>query len=53
VFLSERRAPISPAGFRKLIARVGEAGEFPFPVHPHMFADIPTLFAQLRAPAPT
>src|SRR6266496_3811971 len=36
VFLTERRAPISPAGFRKLIARVGEAGEFPFPVHPHM-----------------
>src|SRR6266496_1305718 len=27
VFLTERRAPISPAGFRKLIARVGEAGE--------------------------
>lgn len=36
VFLTERRAPISPAGFRKLIARIAEAGEFPFPVHPHM-----------------
>jgi type 1 fimbriae regulatory protein FimE len=36
VFLTERRAPISPAGFRKLMARIGEAGEFPFPVHPHM-----------------
>ena len=36
VFLTERRAPISPAGFRKMLARVGEEGEFPFPVHPHM-----------------
>ena len=31
VFLTERRAPISPAGFRKLLARIGEAGNFPFP----------------------
>jgi len=36
VFLTERRAPISTAGFRKMVARVGEAGRFPFPVHPHM-----------------
>jgi integrase len=36
VFLTERRAPISPAGFRKMLARVGGEGEFPFPVHPHM-----------------
>ena len=27
---------MSPAGFRKMFARTGEAGEFPFPVHPHM-----------------
>src|SRR5712691_10444549 len=36
VFLTERRAPISTAGFRKMVARVGETGKFPFPVHPHM-----------------
>jgi type 1 fimbriae regulatory protein FimB/type 1 fimbriae regulatory protein FimE len=36
VFLTERRAPISTAGFRKMLARVGETGKFPFPVHPHM-----------------
>jgi hypothetical protein len=36
VFLTERRAPISTAGFRKMLTRVGEEGEFPFPVHPHM-----------------
>jgi type 1 fimbriae regulatory protein FimB/type 1 fimbriae regulatory protein FimE len=36
VFLTERRAPISTAGFRKMVARVGKAGKFPFPVHPHM-----------------
>ena len=36
VFTTERQAPMSPAGFRKMLARTGEAGAFPFPVHPHM-----------------
>jgi type 1 fimbriae regulatory protein FimE len=36
VFMTERSAPMTPAGFRKLIARLAEAAEFPFPVHPHM-----------------
>jgi site-specific recombinase XerD len=36
VFMTERDAPISPAGFRKMIARLGEAGKMPFPIHPHM-----------------
>jgi len=36
VFLTERRAPMTPAGFRKMIERAGEGGDFPFPVHPHM-----------------
>ena len=36
VFLTERRAPMTAAGFRKLIARTGESAELPFPVHPHM-----------------
>jgi integrase len=36
VFLSERGAPVSPAGFLKMLARLGEAAGFPFPVHPHM-----------------
>jgi site-specific recombinase XerD len=36
VFLTERRSPMSPAGFRKMLARTGEGSEFPFPVHPHM-----------------
>jgi type 1 fimbriae regulatory protein FimB/type 1 fimbriae regulatory protein FimE len=36
VFLSERNAPVSPAGFRKMLARIGEATSLPFPVHPHM-----------------
>jgi site-specific recombinase XerD len=36
VFTTERRAPMSPAGFRKMLARTGEAGAFPFLVHPHM-----------------
>ena len=36
VFTTERLAPMSPDGFRKLVARVGEAARLPFPVHPHM-----------------
>ena len=36
VFLTERRAPMTAAGFRKVIARTGESANFPFPVHPHM-----------------
>jgi len=27
---------MTPAGFRKLFAGLGEAAKFPFPVHPHM-----------------
>lgn len=36
VFLSERGAPLTPAGFLKLLVRLGEAAAFPFPIHPHM-----------------
>jgi type 1 fimbriae regulatory protein FimB/type 1 fimbriae regulatory protein FimE len=36
VFTTERRAPMTTAGFRKMLARIGENAEFPFPVHPHM-----------------
>ena len=36
VFMTERGAPMSAAGFRKLLARLGDAAKFPFRVHPHM-----------------
>lgn len=36
VFNTERLSPMSAAGFRKTLARVGEGSNFPFPVHPHM-----------------
>jgi integrase len=36
VFLSERLAPMTTAGFRKMITRISGQAEFPFPVHPHM-----------------
>jgi integrase len=36
VFMSERGAPMSPVGFRRLFERLGEAAKMPFPVHPHM-----------------
>jgi type 1 fimbriae regulatory protein FimE len=34
--MTERAAPITTAGFRKMMARTGACAEFPFPVHPHM-----------------
>src|SRR4051812_13201068 len=34
VFTTERRAPMSPAGFRKMLARTGEAGGVSFPGPP-------------------
>jgi type 1 fimbriae regulatory protein FimB/type 1 fimbriae regulatory protein FimE len=36
VFTSERGAPLTTAGFRKLIVRLGVAAELGFPAHPHM-----------------
>lgn len=36
VFVSERAAPLTTAGFRKLIARLGVEAKFDFAVHPHM-----------------
>ena len=36
VFTTERRAPMTSAGFRKLLSRIGEAARLPFPIHPHM-----------------
>ena len=36
VFMTERGAPMTPAGFRKFLARLGVAAKFPFSVHPHM-----------------
>jgi type 1 fimbriae regulatory protein FimB/type 1 fimbriae regulatory protein FimE len=36
IFTSERGAPFTPAGFRKMIARLGVTAGFGFPVHPHM-----------------
>jgi type 1 fimbriae regulatory protein FimE len=36
VFTTKRKTPITAAAFRKQFARIGQAAEFPFPVHPHM-----------------
>lgn len=36
VFVSERGAPFSTAGFAKMIERAGVAAQLPFKVHPHM-----------------
>ncbi len=36
VFVTERLAPMTTAGLRKMVTRIGERARFPFPVHPHM-----------------
>jgi site-specific recombinase XerD len=36
VFMSERGAPLSAAGFRRMIERLGKVAKMPFGVHPHM-----------------
>jgi integrase len=36
VFVSERLAPLSVAGYQRMVARVGESTGFPFPIHSHM-----------------
>jgi type 1 fimbriae regulatory protein FimB/type 1 fimbriae regulatory protein FimE len=36
VFVSERRAPMTTATFRKLVARAGEEAKLGMPIHPHM-----------------
>jgi type 1 fimbriae regulatory protein FimE len=36
LFMSERGAPISAVGFRRMMGRLGKAAKMPFTVHPHM-----------------
>ena len=36
IFVTERDGPMTPAGFRRMLARIGEASGLTFPVHPHM-----------------
>ena len=36
LFMSERRAPMSAVGFRRMMGRLGKAAKMPFPIHPHM-----------------
>src|SRR5208337_3376684 len=36
VFVTERRAPMTAAGFRKMAPRTGERGKFSSPAHPHV-----------------
>jgi type 1 fimbriae regulatory protein FimB/type 1 fimbriae regulatory protein FimE len=36
VFITERGAPFTTAGFAKMVARLGAAARFKFAVHPHM-----------------
>jgi type 1 fimbriae regulatory protein FimE len=37
LFVSERGGPLTDHAVRKLVARIGVAAKFDFPVHPHMF----------------
>jgi type 1 fimbriae regulatory protein FimE len=37
LFASERGGPLTDHAVRKLVVRIGEAAQFDFPIHPHMF----------------
>jgi site-specific recombinase XerD len=36
LFTTERRTPMTAAGFRKQLTVIGVAAKLPFPIHPHM-----------------
>ena len=36
IFISERGAPLSVAGYQRMVARAGKAAKFPFLIHSHM-----------------
>jgi type 1 fimbriae regulatory protein FimE len=36
VFISERKAPLTPDAVRKIVARAGREAGIEFPIHPHM-----------------
>jgi type 1 fimbriae regulatory protein FimE len=36
VFVSERKAPLTPHTVRKIVARAGRQAGIAFPIHPHM-----------------
>jgi len=36
VFMSERGAPVSAVGFRRMLTRLGQAAKMPLGIHPHM-----------------
>ena len=36
VFVSERKAPLTPDAVRKIVARAGREASLEFPIHPHM-----------------
>jgi type 1 fimbriae regulatory protein FimB/type 1 fimbriae regulatory protein FimE len=36
VFVSERKAPLTPHTVRKIVARAGRQAGIEFPIHPHM-----------------
>jgi site-specific recombinase XerD len=36
VFMTERGAPFTANGFHRMLSRIGDAADLPFPIHPHM-----------------
>jgi type 1 fimbriae regulatory protein FimB/type 1 fimbriae regulatory protein FimE len=52
VFITERGAPFTTAGFAKMVARAGVAAKFKFKVHPHMLrhADDPNRLCERNRP---
>src|SRR5262249_50427550 len=53
VFTSERLAPLSVAGYQRMVARAGEAAGFPFQISSHVLRQATTTPAALAAKAAT
>ena len=52
IFVSERLAPLSVAGYQRMVARAGEAAGFPFLVHSHMLRHAPATSSPMTARTP-
>jgi hypothetical protein len=50
VFISERRAPLSAAGYQRMVARAGMVAKFRFLVHSHMLRHALRVQARRRRP---
>ena len=52
VFVSERGGPVTTGWFRKMMARLGEKADMPFPIHPTNFGIHAAISSRTKARTP-